>query len=1016
MGLQGVPQKNSPPQAQGILRSAGLKGMRFRSLTLWQTPGNALTDRLKIPAGGYGMILRGCFLSALLVSCLIGQEQDIKQLSDLTNSPKFSVSHGFYDSPFDCTVSWDSIGSMIRYTLDCSDPRTSSSAIEAASPVTIRIDPSSTTGRNLTPAVVLRAYALVNNTAVSNLRTNTYIFTTRVNLQGAPGGGYPPAGQVNGCTIDYEMDPEVVNDPQNQNRIVSGLLAIPSISISTDLKNLFDSVTGILVNPTQDGRDWERPASVELIDPQGGEEGFQINAGLRIRGGYIGRKYDWQPKKAFRLFFRKIYGKGKLTYPLFGKEGVSSFDCVDLRTSQNYSWSAFGSHIAIFIRDVFSRDCQRDLGQPYTRSRAYHLYLNGMYWGLYQTEERPEASFAESYFGGNKEDYDVLKVNIDNNHFIEATDGNLTAHSTLWNLCQKGFKDNSDFFFVLGRNADGSENILYPVLVNLENLIDYELIIFYTGNYDSPVGAWSGNALPNNFYAIYNRIGRNGFFYLLHDAESTLVDPAFMVAGGSPNFGIDRTGPFNCGDPQGFTSQWLHQKLTENIEYRLKFADRVYRHFFNRGALTPEASRLRLAARRDEIDDAVVPESARWGDAKIHPPRTRDGDWVPAVAWVMDTYFADRTEIVLSQLRDDDLYPSIDPPFFYSGKAEIQENILDINPGETIVLKNLNTDAAGSIIYTIDGSDPRAIGGSLSSSAQTGGDSTQIVVYSNMALKARIQDETTWSALHEIVLNTNQKLEGLRVTEVHYNPLEDGDISGNEFEFLEMKNVGVSTLPLSGAHFVQGIEYCFPNGFSVASKDFIVLDSNKGMFQKRYGFEPTGEYNRQLDNDGERLTLVDLSGDTLFTFRYDDKTPWPEEPDNTGQSLVVRDATGVGDPDLPEYWTVSTRIGGSPGTDESQSGANEEYDPLLRSFVLEQNYPNPFNPSTEIRIVIPCTSFISVKIFDILGREVETLARGRFVGGKHTFRWNSDTHPTGLYFCRFEFPDGRMTRKLMVYK
>jgi hypothetical protein len=130
----------------------------------------------------------------------------------------------------------------------------------------------------------------------------------------------------------------------------------------------------------------------------------------------------------------------------------------------------------------------------------------------------------------------------------------------------------------------------------------------------------------------------------------------------------------------------------------------------------------------------------------------------------------------------------------------------------------------------------------------------------------------------------------------------------------------------------------------------------------------------------------------------------------------VRDATGVGDPDLPEYWTVSTRIGGSPGTDESQSGANEEYDPLLRSFVLEQNYPNPFNPSTEIRIVIPCTSFISVKIFDILGREVETLARGRFVGGKHTFRWNSDTHPTGLYFCRFEFPDGRMTRKLMVYK
>ena len=53
------------------------------------------------------------------------------------------------------------------------------------------------------------------------------------------------------------------------------------------------------------------------------------------------------------------------------------------------------------------------MGQPYTRSRAYHLYLNGMYWGLYQTQERPEASYAESYFGGDKDNYDVVKVNID---------------------------------------------------------------------------------------------------------------------------------------------------------------------------------------------------------------------------------------------------------------------------------------------------------------------------------------------------------------------------------------------------------------------------------------------------------------------------------------------------------------------------------------------------------------------------------------------------------------------------
>ena len=50
------------------------------------------------------------------------------------------------------------------------------------------------------------------------------------------------------------------------------------------------------------------------------------------------------------------------------------------------------------------------MGQPYTHGRYYHLYINGQYWGLYQTQERPEAGFAASYIGGEPEDYDVMKT------------------------------------------------------------------------------------------------------------------------------------------------------------------------------------------------------------------------------------------------------------------------------------------------------------------------------------------------------------------------------------------------------------------------------------------------------------------------------------------------------------------------------------------------------------------------------------------------------------------------------
>lgn len=52
------------------------------------------------------------------------------------------------------------------------------------------------------------------------------------------------------------------------------------------------------------------------------------------------------------------------------------------------------------------------MGQPYKRSEYHHLYVNGIYWGIYMTDERAEAEYAESYFGGNEEDYDVIPTSM----------------------------------------------------------------------------------------------------------------------------------------------------------------------------------------------------------------------------------------------------------------------------------------------------------------------------------------------------------------------------------------------------------------------------------------------------------------------------------------------------------------------------------------------------------------------------------------------------------------------------
>jgi hypothetical protein len=919
----------------------------------------------------------------------------------LPEMPNYSVEHGFYTTPFDLVISYDSAGSVIHYTMDGSDPKEDTAATTAPSPVTIRIDPSLTQGRAATPAVVVRAYATVNGTPVTNSASQTYIFTDQVKNQKYPGGNWPQ-GMVNSKVLDYDMDPDVVNDPRYKDLIDDALIEIPTICINTDLKNLFDPTIGIYVNPTGHGEAWERPASIELIDPHKREKGFEINGGIRLRGGYsrIPTGTGGQYKHAFRFFFRGEYGKGKLDYPLFQDEGVSKFDCVDLRTAQNYSWSymSYSGHVNTFLRDIFSRDSQREMGKPYTRSRYYHLYINGMYWGLYQTEERPEASFGESYFGGNKEDYDVIKV-IPTVDGVQVTDGTLDSYYQFCDLANAGFETNEAYFKVQGKNPDGSVNLSYPAFANLDNLIDYMLIIFYTGNFDAPVSAFIGNQRPNNFYCIYSHLNRDGFLFFVHDAEHSIMDPQYSE---NSDYGLDRTGPYfgSTCEHKYFNPQFLHEKLSKNKEYRVLFSDHIYKYFFNKGILTPQKSQQRLITRSYEIDTAIIAESARWGDAHWNPPRTKDDDWLPAVNWIINSYFPTRTQVVLQELKDDNLYPLIDPPLFKSGSEEIQDETFALHAGDKIHMVNPNTSQVGYILYTLDGTDPRAIRGLPGPSASDAGDDLELTINYSTVLKARVKNGAAWSALHEISLNSGESLNGLRITEINYNPLPDSEVDGKEFEFIELKNVGSTPLSLAGAHFIQGIEYTFPNGPLVPPDSFVVLASNSGMFQKRYGFTPTGQYNHYLDNGGERITLVSAAGDTIFTVRYNDKAPWPESADGDGYSLVAKNINGYGNPDSAEYWRASLNINGSPDRDDVSTSIENSKSQRPNNFELYQNFPNPFNPSTKITFEIPEYSVVNLTVYNILGSRVAEITNGEFSPGVYSIDWNGSSLASGIYLLK----------------
>ena len=85
-------------------------------------------------------------------------------------------------------------------------------------------------------------------------------------------------------------------------------------------------------------------------------------------------------------------------------------------------------------------------------------------------------------------------------------------------------------------------------------------------------------------------------------------------------------------------------------------------------------------------------------------------------------------------------------------------------------------------------------------------------------------------------------------------------------------------------------------------------------------------------------------------------------------------------------------------------------------FGLHQNYPNPFNPTTVIAYELPKEGSVSLKVFDVLGREIRTLEMGRQTAGLHSVNFNAEELPSGVYFYRLQAGSFGETKKMVILK
>ncbi|YCM46550.1 lamin tail domain-containing protein [Verrucomicrobiaceae bacterium 227] len=671
-------------------------------LALVSPDGTTILSEFGTPTTNYpeqkGGVSYGFFGDPLQVGFLLNPTPDDSNatgngVTGFVEDTSFATRRGFYNAPFSLAISTATPGASIRYTTDGSWPSETTGTLYTG-PITVD------------RAMSVKAIAYRSGYIATNVDTHTYIIPSAVlaqtpaNIQsdyGLPSswGGQAPYYGMNG------------NSNANPANMADDLVTVPSLSIAIDTDDMFGS-SGIYSNPGASGSAWERKTSLEIVDPSDptGAGNFQQNCAIRIQGGAF-RSFGLTRKKSFRVLFKSQFGtnneetggSGTLKFPLFGTDpGVArEFQTLIFRMESNdgWQWSGAGAQPQ-YARDEFGRRTQLALGQPAPHGRYLHLYINGVYWGLYNVVERPDSSFAESYVeGAVREEWEGQNSGSPINDVTSLSNWNnlLSAVRDISSAGNNAARD-AAFLEACGFNSDGTRNPAYPVWCDPSNNADYFITNWYAGNSDWPNKNYYGgiDALPP----------RNGYKYFMWDSEWSL----FLRSSTNYNRITNYSGIAAANDG-----------LQDSPEFRLRFGDRVHRAFFNDGALTPEAALARYEEVTADHTSILNPEAARWGNQ--HGGRRSLSDWQGEYNRIVNDWFPARGDLFLDSLRSAGLYPNLTAPSYSQHGGSVAQGSGPNLIAPLTITKVYYTFGSGDSDPTdyAHSLDPRLVGGGINPAA-----------------------------------------------------------------------------------------------------------------------------------------------------------------------------------------------------------------------------------------------------------------------------------------------------------
>lgn len=829
--------------------------------------------------------------------------------------------------------------------------------------------------------------------------------------------------------------------------------ALPVISLSTNPGNLFDEEYGIYTlgdsaetfwpyYGANFWKDWERPVHVELFETNG-SKGFSIDAGIQIFGAWA-RAYA---QKSFAIFARGKYGYSTFNYKLFTDLPYTEYEAFVLRNS-GQDWNV------TMFRDALMTSLVDDVDIDKQDYRPAIIFINGEYWGMLNIREKVNEHFIAQHHNVNPDSVDILE-----NH-ANVVQGNNVDYQAL-----NSFIENNSM-------AIPANYEYIKTKMEVDNFIRYFISEIYFANVDWPGGNikywrntkngkwrwilydtdWGfGLSGPNAFShntlefataanssnesnppwstlflrkLLENDSFKNDFINCFADYSNSIFDSAVVINKiNSIKSLIEPEIPHHGARWSTFNpNEWLNnvQVLRDFASQRIAYMRLHFIQKFGLTGLTP----VNLA-----ISDTSM------GSIKLNSLTINSANW-------SGNYFTDVPIRVVAQSKQGFRFVRWEGSFTSSGDS------LSITLSCTL---NLNA------IFEADSnfSAPKVVINEINYNSATAFNTEDwIELYNNgedtVDISGWIFKDSDDAHIFTIPQGTTLEKSGYLVLCIDtslFKPL-----------FPEVQNlIGNVGFGLSG------------------SGELVRLYDNQMLMMDSLVYDDTVPWPSQPDGNGPTLSLknpnLDNSLGENWAASVGNGTPGQKNDIFTDIPVELTSFTAeVQKKNVVIKWTTASEINNrgffvernitgnwesihfSEGRGTITVNSSYEFIDMLPTkiknssvkyrlrqvnfdgsstysgmievdltsvpdkFQLNQNYPNPFNPSTSIQYAISGRQFLTLKVYDLLGREIKTLVNEEQAAGFYEVEFNTSSLPSGTYFYRLIAGSFVATRKMVIIK